>query len=94
MGNCHSPRSPTAAELSDHLYFTRLRWDGSRGIAKLHGRTAQLTRAPDLGIEFTSIDYVPEVACCLIRHGFDREIDMTPPEVAACDSFLHSLFGE
>lgn len=80
--------------MSDNLYFTRLRWDGSRGIAKLHGRTAQLMRAPDIGIEFTNIDYVPEVACCLIRHGCDRETDMTPAEVAACDRFLHSLFGE
>lgn len=81
--------------MSDLLYSSRLRWDGSRGIAKLHGRVVQLTRAPDLmGIEFSSLDYVPEVACYLIRHGFDREIDMTPDEVAACDWFLRSLLGD
>lgn len=76
--------------MGDLLYMTRLRWDGRRGVAKLHGRCMVLREPPDLALPFTlvAIDYVPEVRICQIMPLAGPWRDMTPDEVAAADDLL------
>lgn len=54
--------------MSDALYGTRLRWDSGHGVAKLHGVSVALTRAPVLGGSLVvHVDCTPEVQCFEIR---------------------------
>lgn len=79
--------------MTDHLYYTRLRFDGKRGIAKMHGMTVSLTVGPDLGDgPVWSIDYRPEIGFGQVRpRCVDPQRDMTPDEVHAADAFLRGL---
>lgn len=78
--------------MSNALYATRLVWDGRQGIAKLHGREVRLTAKPEIhGLEFASIDYVPEIGCWLLRPIGDRERDLTGEEVRRIDHYLAKL---
>lgn len=81
--------------MSHALYFTRLFWDGRRGIAKLHGRCIVLDAAPALpGAPIDLIDYTPEVACAeILRRGECRR-SMTVDEVLAADELLRQLTGD
>jgi len=78
--------------VSHQLYFTRLFWDGRRGVAKLHGRTVELTAAPALpGPPLELIDYAPEVRCCeILRHG-ERRREMTTDEIRGADALLRNI---
>lgn len=80
--------------MSSALYATRLIWDGRRnGLAKLHGRGVELKTRPEIvGLEFESIDYIPEIALALIRPPRERERDMTADEIRAADAYLRSTF--
>lgn len=75
--------------MSSALYATRLVWDGRQGLAKLHGFGVPL-KAPPLidGLEFESIDYIPEIRCWLIRQRAERERDMTLAETKLVDHYL------
>jgi hypothetical protein len=79
--------------VSDELFSTRLRWDGRRGIAKLHGKTVQLEAAPNLtGEPVHYIDYTPEIHDFEIRRAKgDRVEEMTAAEIAAADRLLALL---
>ncbi len=81
--------------MSHQLYFTRLFWDGRRGVAKLHGSTVELTAAPALpGPPLELIDYAPEVRCCeILRHG-ERRREMTTDEIRGADALLVELTKE
>lgn len=81
--------------MSHALYFTRLFWDGRRGVAKLHGRMVQLGAAPVLpGSAIELIDYAPEVRCCeILRHG-ERRREMTTDEIHGADALLVELTKE
>ena len=78
--------------MSHALYFTRLFWDGRRGVAKLHGRTVELSSAPELpGAPVDLLDYAPEVGCAEILRRGDRRRSMEPDEIAAADSLLRNI---
>lgn len=81
--------------MSHALYFTRLFWDGRRGVAKLHGRTVDLSAAPVMsGPSILMIDYAPEVCCCeILRYG-DCRRQMTPDEIRGADALLAELTKE
>lgn len=81
--------------MSHALYFTRLFWDGRRGVAKLHGRLVQLGAAPVLpGTAIELIDYAPEVCCCEILRAGERRRDMTTDEIRGADALLVELTKE
>lgn len=81
--------------MSHALYFTRLFWDGRRGVAKLHGRTVYLASAPGLpGAEVQMVDYAPEVACAEILRAGEKRRSMTVDEILAADQFLRELTGD
>lgn len=81
--------------MSHQLYFTRLFWDGRRGIAKLHGRMVALTAAPALpGAAVELIDYAPEVRCCEILRAGERRREMTTDEIRGADALLVELTKE
>ena len=79
--------------MGDGIHFTRLRWSGHGGIAKLHGRTVVLVVPPViLGQPVHAIDYVPadgfkdiQPTCLVPRR------DMTPAEVRDADALLRLL---
>lgn len=81
--------------MSHALYFTRLFWDGRRGVAKLHGRMVELHVAPAMpGTPVELLDYAPEVCCReILRHG-ERRREMTPDEISAADWLLRELTKE
>lgn len=78
--------------MSLELYWTRLIWDGSRGVAKRAGRQVQLSEAPRIGgAPVQGLDFAPEVQCyqILSTHGGWRE--MTAPEITECRQLLERL---
>lgn len=79
--------------MSDHLYQTRLRWSGGRGVAMLHGKAVPLTEPPMIGgVAVSHMDYTPEVGCYEIRRRpFDKMDDMTAAEVADADALLRRM---
>lgn len=78
--------------MSDLLYATRLRFEGSRGVAKLHGRREVLTEAPQLpGLRVVAIDYVPEVRMYRIQCHGEGWRDMEGHEIRAADKALLEL---
>lgn len=81
--------------MSHALYFTRLFWDGRRGVAKLHGRTVYLASAPRLpGAEVQMVDYAPEVCCREIVRAGERRREMTADEIRGADALLAELTKE
>ena len=81
--------------MSLELYWTRLTWDGSRGVAKHAGRQVQLSEAPCIcGAVVDGVDYAPEVHCYQIlpTHGGWRE--MTVDEIRGADALLVDLTRE
>lgn len=81
--------------MSHALYFTRLFWDGRRGVAKLHGRTVALTAAPALpGAAVELLDYAPEVCCREILRAGERRREMTTDEIRGADALLVELTKE
>lgn len=80
--------------MSDEEYPTRLRWDGRRGLAKLHGRSVVLYVAPDLGAgPVWAMDYVPSDGIAEVApRSIDARRAMLPLEIAAADSMLRALF--
>lgn len=83
--------------MSDALYSTRLRWTrAAGGVAMLHGVRVQLSveRPPiELAGPVECIDYTPEVGVRLVQPLGDRQRDMTPAEIAACDDYLRRACG-
>lgn len=78
--------------MSDDLYFTRLRFTGRSGLAKLHGRAVVLTECPQfLPQRIAEVDYMPEVHACLIRDECAGWREMDAPEIAAADALLREL---
>lgn len=78
--------------MSLELYWTRLIWDGSRGVAKHAGHQVQLTEAPRIaGAQVEGLDFAPEVQCYQIlpEHGGWRE--MTAAEISDCRQLLERL---
>ena len=81
--------------MSHALYFTRLFWDGRRGVAKLHGRTVELHAAPAMpGTPVELIDYAPEVCCREILRAGERRREMTTDEIRGADALLVELTKE
>lgn len=81
--------------MSDWLYFTRLRFTGSSGVAKLRGRAVELAECPQfLEHRIAEIDYMPEVHACQIRDELGGWREMKDFEIAAADALLHQLCKE
>jgi len=81
--------------MSDWLYFTRLRFTGSSGVAKLNGRSVPLSECPQfLTRRIAEIDYMPEVHACQIRDEFGGWREMKDFEIAAADALLRKLCTE
>jgi len=81
--------------MSLELYWTRLFWDGRRGVAKLHGRTVELAEPPALpGTPVELLDYAPEVSCREILRRGDRRREMTQDEIRGADALLFELTKE
>lgn len=62
----------------------------------LHSVRVQLPaeRPPlELGEPLEVLDYTPEVGVRLVQPIGDRQRDMTPAEVAACDDYLRRVCG-
>ena len=76
--------------MTDDLYYTRLRFNGRSGIAKMHGMTVTLSTGPDLGDgPVWMIDYRPECGFGLVQpRAIDPPRDMTRFEIAVADSIL------
>lgn len=81
--------------MSDDLYFTRLRFTGRSGIAKLHGRAVKLAVCPQfLPQRIAEVDYAPELHACLVRDECAGWREMKDIEIAAADALLHQLCKE
>ena len=82
--------------VSDAWHFTRLRFEGWAGVAKLHGVRVPLTRMPELPglvVAYVAIDYIPEVGMRRIMPLGGPWRDMRDDEVAAADALLRDLVG-
>ena len=79
--------------MSDDLYYTRLRWSGASGIAKMHGMTVSLRAGPDLGSgPVWMIDYRPEVGFAQVQpRANDQPRSMTREEKHVADTMLRQL---
>ena len=79
--------------MSDDLYSTLLRWNGIRGLAKLHGASVELSAAPNLGEgPVWGIAYRPEIGEKLIQVGVGEiPRHMLPHEIIAADRFLREI---
>ena len=79
--------------MTDGYYFTRLRFSGRNGLAKMHGHEVRLTTGPDLGAgPVWSVDYRPEIAFGRIQpRSIDPMRDMTADETRAADALLRKL---
>lgn len=79
--------------MSDDLYLTILRWGGFSGVAKLHGISVPLDRAPNLGSgPVWTMDYRPDFGVRDVRpRSIDATRDMEPQEIAAADNLLKLL---
>lgn len=79
--------------MTDGYYFTRLRFSGKQGIAKMHGHVIPLTVGPDLGAgPVWAIDYRPEIAFARVQpRSIDPMRDMTGDEKHAADALLRKL---
>lgn len=81
--------------MSDDLYFTRLRFTGRSGIAKLHGRSVPLSACPQfLPQRIAEVDYMPEMRAYQIRDECGGWRDMKDTEIAAADALLRKLCPE
>ena len=79
--------------MGDGMFWTRLRFSGSGGIAKYHGKYIPLDAPPDLGSgPVWAVDYVPEHSIADVQ---PRSIDpvrrMTHSEIRAADDILKGL---
>lgn len=80
--------------MSDDLYFTRLRFTGSSGVAKLHGLAQVLQDCPQfLPQRIAEVDYMPEVRACMVRDECGGWREMEASEIVAADALLHRLFS-
>lgn len=79
--------------MSHALYSTCLLWQGTRGgIAKLHGRLALLSQAPEMpGLRVAAIDYIPEIGLRQVMPCGHAWRDMTDEEARWADGALASL---
>lgn len=79
--------------MTDELYYTRLRFSGRHGIAKMHGTVLALDVGPDLGSgPVWFVDYRPEVGCYRIQpRSVDPQRDMEHSEIVAADALLRRL---
>ena len=79
--------------MTDELYYTRLRFSGRHGIAKMHGTTISLDTGPDLGDgPVWMCDYRPEIGFGQVRpRSIDPQRDMNQAEVHAADALLRSI---
>ena len=79
--------------MTDDRYYTRLRWHGTSGVAKMHGMTVSLTAGPDLGDgPVWMIDYRPEVGFAQVQpRAKDLPRNMTLEEKHVADSMLRQL---
>lgn len=81
--------------MSDDLYFTRLRFTGRSGIAKLHGRAVVLAECPQfLPQRIAEVDYMPEMHACMVRDECAGWREMEATEIAAADALLKHLCKE
>jgi hypothetical protein len=75
--------------MSDARHTTRLRWDVSKGVAKLHGVSVALTEAPDLGRgKVLHVDYVPEDAYGVVQYAGQPARNMDDSEKRSADALL------
>lgn len=79
--------------MTDDLYYTRLRFSGRHGVAKMHGMTVSLDVGPDLGEgPVWLVDYRPEIGFGRIQpRSIDPQRDMTTKEKHAADALLRSI---
>ena len=79
--------------MSDALYWTRLRWHGTTGIAKMHGTTVTIETQPDLGSgALHALLYTPEIGERQVQRSNRLDWEpMTDDEVAAADRLLRKL---
>lgn len=79
--------------MTDELYYTRLRFNGRSGIAKMHGMTVTLSAGPDLGdgpVWF--VDYRPECGFALVQpRSIDTVREMFAREKRAADALLRAV---
>lgn len=79
--------------MTDELYYTRLRFNGHSGIAKMHGMTVSLNTGPDLGDgPVWMCDYRPECGFALVQpRSIDPVREMFGSEKRAADALLRSV---
>ena len=79
--------------MTDDLYYTRLRFSGRHGIAKMHGMTVSLDAGPDLGDgPVWTVDYRPEIGFGRVQpRSIDPPRDMTASEMHAADALLRRI---
>jgi hypothetical protein len=79
--------------MTDSYYYTRLRFNGHHGIAKMHGMTVSLVAGPDLGDgPVWACEYTPEIGVAQVQpRAVDPVRDMTRFEIACADSILRQL---
>jgi hypothetical protein len=79
-----------ALVVDDRLFYTRLRWTGGRGIARLNGKTFALKSPPILSTigKVDSIDYVP-AHIFMVMPMFQGWRDLYPNEAEECDALLY-----
>lgn len=79
--------------MNDSYYYTRMRFHGHHGIAKMHGMTVSLDAAPDLGDgPVHALEYTPEIGIAQVQpRVIDPVRDMTSAEIAAADALLRQI---
>jgi hypothetical protein len=75
--------------MSDARHTTRLRWDVSKGVAKLHGVSVALTEPPNLGRgPVLHVNYVPEEAHGVVQYAGQPPRNMDADEKRSADALL------
>ncbi|MCU0920756.1 MAG: hypothetical protein MUF16_10525 [Burkholderiaceae bacterium] len=79
--------------MTDELYYTRLRFSGRHGIAKMHGTVLALDVGPDLGSgPVWFVDYRPECGFALVQpRSIEPVREMFDSERRAADALLRSV---
>jgi hypothetical protein len=80
--------------MSQHLYLTRLRWDGhaGRGEACHDGVCVELRAAPDIGIaHLRELEYAPAVRVAAARVSADATRELSIVERLSAQAFVERV---
>ena len=75
--------------MSDHLYPTRLMWDGRSGFARNDGVHIVLAQPP--GRQYAEVHYVPGVEAQVRDRDCDARRDMVSSEIKAVQRWLDHM---